>query len=144
MARRSPKHRVITPAAIVKQKRIPHSKIAKVRDKLAKKQDWVCPICGRNLKRLIVTLDHCHKTGYIRGALCNNCNGLEGKLNGIIARLDVGKIGFDEIIQRLAAYRAPKNLKKKWIHPHAETLLEQRERQRKRANELARKRRAKK
>lgn len=143
MARRvSPKHRVSTPAAVVKLKRIPHSKIPKVREKLAKKQGWKCPICGRDLRRLIVTLDHCHKTGYMRGALCNNCNGLEGKLNGILARLDVGKLGFDEIIKRLAAYRDPDNLKKKWIHPHVETLLEQRARQRKRANELAKKRRA--
>ncbi len=31
-----------------------------------------CEICRRTFERLV--LDHCHKTGRIRGWLCRNCN----------------------------------------------------------------------
>lgn len=43
--------------------------------RLAKKQNWVCAICGkreRRLSRLVV--DHCHSSGKIRGLLCSTCN----------------------------------------------------------------------
>ncbi len=46
------------------------------------KQNGVCAICGkpepRKKKRLHV--DHCHRTGKIRGLLCGNCNTAIGKL----------------------------------------------------------------
>lgn len=35
-------------------------------------QDWSCLICGEVASRLY--LDHCHKTGKIRGMLCLHCN----------------------------------------------------------------------
>jgi hypothetical protein len=45
-------------------------------EKLFKAQNGRCKICGKtqeeNNKRL--SIDHCHKTGKIRGLLCNNCN----------------------------------------------------------------------
>lgn len=137
MARyRTPKHTVSVPAKEVLEKRITHAKIAKIRAKLQKKQKNKCPICERNLLRLDATLDHDHKTGYIRATLCRNCNGLIGKLAGILARLDVGKIGFEQIMINLGLHHHPDNLKTKYIHPHAETLLEQRSRRRKRATKL--------
>lgn len=137
MARyKSPKHRVSTPAKEVLKKRITFSKIEELREKYARKQGQRCPICGRSLLRLRATLDHCHKTGYVRGVLCNNCNGLEGKLSGIIARIDVGKLGYDTIMQNIAAWVNPDNLKKKHIHPNVETLGEQKLRQKKRAQTL--------
>lgn len=144
MARyRTKRHRVSTPAREVIKKRIRHTDIEKYRKKYAKRQGNICPICERSLERLDGVLDHCHKTGYLRGTLCRNCNGLEGKLNGIIARIDIGRIGFDRIIANLAAWRDPSNLKTKRIHPHAETDTEQRVRQKKRAAELRRKRKPK-
>jgi hypothetical protein len=133
---KSPKHRVITPAKIVKKLRITHAKIPKLRAKYEKKQGGICPICERPLARLQTTLDHCHKTGYVRGTLCKNCNGIEGKLANLLARLDVGKIGADKIIEDLANWRNPTNLKLKYIHPNAETLAEQKERQKLRQRKL--------
>lgn len=50
-------------------------------DAIYRHQGNVCAICRkpeRSGKRL--SLDHCHKTGLIRGALCSNCNRVFGKL----------------------------------------------------------------
>ena len=133
---KSTKHRVTTSASVVKTKRITHSKIPILRAKFAKKQKGKCPICERKLSRLINVLDHCHTTGYLRGTLCNNCNGLEGKLSGLLNRLDVGKIGFDRLLENLANHRSADNLRTKWIHPAAETLVESKARKAKRARKL--------
>jgi len=53
-------------------------------DLLNKNQKGRCYICGKNknnerFKRLSV--DHCHRTGKIRGLLCNNCNSILGLAN---------------------------------------------------------------
>jgi hypothetical protein len=39
-------------------------------------QDFSCGICGTHQKDLNISLavDHCHKTGAIRGLLCRKCN----------------------------------------------------------------------
>lgn len=43
--------------------------------RMLERQGWRCAICGVDLLRDSKThLDHCHKTGRIRGALCNYCN----------------------------------------------------------------------
>lgn len=39
-----------------------------------------CPICEDNVEGSYARLDHCHKTGKIRGWLCDNCNTAIGKL----------------------------------------------------------------
>lgn len=45
------------------------------RDKIAKSQDYKCAICGKEEdKNRRLQLDHDHKTGRIRGLLCNFCN----------------------------------------------------------------------
>lgn len=57
-------------------------------DKMVEDQNGLCAICGKNPaiinayhdnnrhKKLVV--DHNHKTGKIRGLLCNNCNRILG------------------------------------------------------------------
>jgi len=48
-----------------------------------------CPLCGRKMALVQTrnkTVDHDHKTGAIRGVLCRNCNGLEGKIKNICTR----------------------------------------------------------
>jgi len=42
-------------------------------------QNGLCAICGkppsrRNVKEMLLHVDHNHKTGKIRGLLCNSCN----------------------------------------------------------------------
>lgn len=47
-----------------------------------KKQNGCCAVCGTaNLgKRSVFHIDHCHKTGKVRGLLCSNCNSEIGNL----------------------------------------------------------------
>ncbi|WP_406433909.1 endonuclease VII domain-containing protein [Streptomyces sp. NBC_00631] len=47
------------------------------RDELIASQGGVCCIC---LSAPPVHVDHCHKTGRVRGVLCFNCNSAIGKL----------------------------------------------------------------
>jgi hypothetical protein len=42
--------------------------------RLYEKQNGVCAICGERGKRDKLDVDHCHKTGAVRGLLCNRCN----------------------------------------------------------------------
>lgn len=40
---------------------------------IVEKQGIKCPICGRDITKN-PSVDHDHKTGKIRGLICNNCN----------------------------------------------------------------------
>ncbi|MFF3908865.1 endonuclease VII domain-containing protein [Streptomyces sp. NPDC001848] len=48
------------------------------RDEMVASQMGLCVIC---LKAPAVHVDHCHKTGKVRGVLCFNCNSAIGKLD---------------------------------------------------------------
>lgn len=43
-------------------------------------QDGACAICQRTPTERELGVDHCHKTGRIRGLLCADCNGAIGML----------------------------------------------------------------
>lgn len=46
-------------------------------EKMKLRQDSRCAICNRHVdetKRKVLCVDHDHKTGYVRGLLCNDCN----------------------------------------------------------------------
>jgi len=45
-----------------------------------KKQHGKCAIC-RKKKKKNLDVDHCHKSGQVRGLLCNSCNQALGYLN---------------------------------------------------------------
>ncbi|MDX3353877.1 endonuclease domain-containing protein [Streptomyces sp. ME01-24h] len=45
-------------------------------DALRRWQAGACAMCSASLQRLLV--DHCHKTGRVRGLLCTSCNTAEG------------------------------------------------------------------
>jgi hypothetical protein len=56
---------------------------------LVTKQGWRCAIClavfPRRLTGKRVHVDHCHKTGRVRGVLCASCNLAIGKLGDTAA-----------------------------------------------------------
>ena len=57
------------------------SEVASVLAQLVAKQGKKCAVCGQPFtSRDYPVLDHCHTTGYIRGALHNSCNGAEGRV----------------------------------------------------------------
>ena len=45
-----------------------------VYDYLFEQQGWRCCICNTQAMRQRLSIDHCHKTGKIRGLLCDMCN----------------------------------------------------------------------
>ena len=53
---------------------------------LAKRQEGKCAICQAPLTLSMACLDHDHSTGLIRGVLCRNCNGIEGKIKNLVTR----------------------------------------------------------
>lgn len=57
------------------------SETAGVRSQLIKKQGGLCAICHKPFtKQDDGVLDHCHKSGFIRGVLHRSCNSGEGKV----------------------------------------------------------------
>lgn len=43
-------------------------------NEMHQKQDGKCDICKKNLKDKSTHIDHNHKSGKVRGLLCNKCN----------------------------------------------------------------------
>lgn len=69
-------------------------------DDLLKKQNNRCYICNIHQKDLdrALSVDHCHKTGKVRGLLCGNCNRILGVINDDV-----------EIAKRIVEYLILKN-----------------------------------
>ena len=53
---------------------------------LEKRQNFTCCICPTKLTVRTSCLDHDHYTGVVRGVLCRNCNGIEGKVKNVSIR----------------------------------------------------------
>jgi hypothetical protein len=52
-------------------------------DEMLHEQDYKCYICQKHEDKLdrSLAVDHCHKTGKVRGLLCGNCNRFLGQIN---------------------------------------------------------------
>lgn len=72
-------------------KKVTRTELTQVRTTLMAQQGMLCALCGvsfqemeikngKPVKRYRPCVDHCHKGGHVRAALCNNCNGKEGKI----------------------------------------------------------------
>lgn len=80
------------------------SETAGVLKQLVKKQGNVCGICSKPFtSRDYAVLDHCHTSGFIRGALHNSCNGAEGRIKSKAQMGHTGVSPTDYVIG-LAAY----------------------------------------
>lgn len=53
---------------------------------LLQKQNNVCAICGKTCSKSLA-VDHDHKTGKVRGLLCNNCNRALGHFKDSVENL---------------------------------------------------------
>lgn len=66
--------------------RIKTSQIKPLTARILAEQGGVCPLCRQEIQDGMACLDHDHTTGEIRGVLCRNCNGMEGRIhNRVIA-----------------------------------------------------------
>lgn len=80
------------------------SETAGVLKQMVAKQGGKCAICGKGFTRTDgAVLDHCHKTGFIRGALHRSCNGGEGKVR-VKAQWSHKGVSPDEFLIGLGKY----------------------------------------
>jgi len=77
--------------------KLKQTQVASVRMQIQVAQGNKCPLCYANFgdaklvgKKLVPkytpVLDHNHDNGRLRGVLCNNCNGMEGKIKNRVRR----------------------------------------------------------
>ncbi len=67
--------------------RLKPSQIALVRARiLERRQEFTCAVCPQPITVATSCLDHDHYSGLIRGVLCMNCNGIEGKIKNLAIR----------------------------------------------------------
>ena len=99
-------------------KQLKPSEVSSVLDQLVRKQKNRCGVCGKPFTaRDKPVLDHCHDTGFIRGALHNSCNGAEGRVKTKAKLGHKGVSAADYIIglgKYLAEHKTPTY---KLIHP---------------------------
>lgn len=72
--------------------RLTHSQVKEVRQQQFVKQGGICCMCGQRMKLAQAVLDHCHKTGAVRGTAHRSCNSLLGKVENNAVRFGVHDI----------------------------------------------------
>jgi hypothetical protein len=115
--------------------RIKTKDIPVLREKIIAEQAGKCWLCDIDLKLVVPCLDHDHETGKIRGVLCGNCNGIEGKIHNLVrrAKRQMSKVDF---LNRVVAYWVEHTLEpRSEIHPTDKTPDENRLRRNKKATE---------
>jgi hypothetical protein len=113
-------------------KRLKASEIAKTREEILKQQNNHCALCYQVIAEGEAVLDHCHKTGQIRGVLHRGCNALEGTITNALPRNLITPQRLANIMTNLVAYQ--KRLKPV-LHPTHKTPEEKKARANKRAKQ---------
>lgn len=119
-------------------RKLRYREIAGVRDEILQAQGHRCAICTIELANDAAVLDHCHITGAIRGVLCRNCNGIEGKVHNLARRAKRKWTPAWWLRQMLTYWAKHATDQTGLMHPTHKTA----EDKRLRANKLARERRA--
>lgn len=119
--------------------RIKNSDIPAMREKIISEQAGKCWLCEIDLKTVVPCLDHNHQTGHIRGVLCGNCNGIEGKISNLANRAKRDKTRYDFVNKVLSYWNHFSACQRKEIHPTHKTTDEKRLRRNKKARERRKK-----
>ncbi len=120
------------------RRRITVAEIPAVRAEILKGQHYTCALCPQPLTAGDACLDHSHKSGVIRGVLCRNCNGIEGKIANLANRAK-RTLTIKDYLGRIILYWIKHETDQSGLyHPLHKTADEKRER----ANKKARQRRA--
>lgn len=70
----------------VVRRRLKAAELPIVKADILAKQQYVCCLCPETLTVATGCQDHDHRTGLLRGVLCRNCNGIEGKIFNLANR----------------------------------------------------------
>ena len=119
--------------------RIKNKDIPVLREKIMLQQDCQCWLCKIDLRTVTACLDHDHETGRIRGVLCQNCNGIEGKISNLARRGKRNGTRYDFIVSILGYWNMNSALQRPEIHPTHKTSDEKRLRRNKKAREKRKK-----
>lgn len=117
--------------------KLKQSDLAKIKPQLVAEQNGLCIMCGEDLTRTKAVnqvIDHCHKTGFVRGVAHRGCNMLEGKIRNVMTRW--GSCSTDQqIASKLSGFKEffENPPKTEYIHPTHKTPAEKRAAQNKKA-----------
>jgi len=111
-------------------KRLTASELSQVRADILKQQNNNCALCYQAIAEGEAVLDHCHKTGQIRGVLHRGCNAFEGVIVNALPRNLITPQRLLNIMSNLVHYQ--KRLKP-MLHPTHRTPEEKKELAKKRA-----------
>lgn len=113
------------------QRRATLKELTLLKQGLLKRQEFKCAICEIELTMVTACVDHDHRTGIIRDALCRNCNGLEGKAYNLAnrgKRTQLPKWWLGKVILYWIKHEQDKT---GWLYPAHKTDDEKKERIRK-------------
>ncbi len=107
-------------------KQLKHSDIKQIRELLAEKTEFICPISGLSLLDGSAALDHSHQDsdhpasetieGQVRGTIHKYANSLEGQMRSKFRRSGLAKvISFEEFLLNLYTYLM--DFREPMIHP---------------------------
>lgn len=99
-------------------KQLKTTEVSVLRNQLLEEQNWICPICKREIKD--ACLDHSHVkrikgTGLVRGVLCRTCNVFIAKSENNAGRYGIKQSELPEILRSCAVYLEQQHLP--YIHP---------------------------
>jgi hypothetical protein len=105
--------------------RLKNKEIALVRQAILIEQQGLCALCLEQIEENKAVLDHCHKTGQIRGVLHRGCNALEGVIENALPRNLITLQRLQNILARLIWYQTQL---KPQLHPSHKTADEKKQR----------------
>lgn len=112
--------------------RLKQSEVAKTRKEILDQQRSYCALCQELIAEGQAVLDHCHKTGQIRGVLHRGCNAFEGTLVNALARNLITTERLARIMNNLIHYQRQL---KPLLHPTHKTAEEKKLRAKRRAKQ---------
>ena len=87
------------------ENRLKASELKSTRERLWHEQNGICPLCEQYITPDTAVLDHCHKTGKIRGVLHRNCNSTEGRVRSARQRSGMTELAFENFLRNLYEYQ---------------------------------------
>jgi len=117
--------------------KLKQTEVAAVRMQIQVAQGNKCPLCNANFgdaklvgKKLVPkytpVLDHNHDNGALRGVLCNNCNGMEGKIKNRVRRAKRDLSDTEWLSNLLAYWKLHETPRSHLIYPTHKTEDEKR------------------